>query len=78
MKHRLKQLGKDSLIYGIGGVLAKGIGFFLLPVYTRIFTPADYGTIEMLTVLNSFLGSILVMGMDSAQSFYFFEQKHLL
>ncbi|MFX1535016.1 MAG: lipopolysaccharide biosynthesis protein [Promethearchaeota archaeon] len=75
MKHRLKQLGKDSLIYGIGGVLAKGISFFLLPVYTRIFTPADYGTIEMLTVLNSFLGSILVMGMDSAQSFYFFEQK---
>jgi len=75
MKHRFKQLGKDSLIYGIGGVLAKGIGFFLLPVYTRIFSPAEFGTIEMLLVLNSFLGSILVMGMDTAQSFYFFEQK---
>ena len=55
--------------------MAKGVGFFLLPVYTRIFSPADYGTIAMLTVLNNFLGSILVMGMDSAQSFYFFEQK---
>jgi len=75
MKSRFKQLGKDSLIYGLGGIIAKSIGFFLLPVYTRIFTPSEYGTIEMLVVLNSFLGSILVMGMDSAQSFYFFEQK---
>ena len=75
MKSRFKQIGRDSLVYGIGGVISKAIGFFLLPVYTRIFTPADYGTIEMLTVLNGLLGAILVMGMDSAQSFYFFDQK---
>ena len=75
MRARFKQIGKDSLVYGIGGVMSKAIGFFLLPVYTRIFSPADYGTIEMLTVLNGLLGAILVMGMDSAQSFYFFEQK---
>lgn len=72
---RLKQLGKDSLIYGIGGIFAKGVSFFLLPVYTRIFNPADYGTIEMLTVISSFLAAILVMGMDSAQSMYFFKHK---
>ena len=73
IKSRFKQLGKDSVIYGIGGIIAKGIGFFLLPVYTRIFSPAEYGTIEMLMVLNQFLGALLVMGMDAAQSFYFFE-----
>lgn len=72
---RLKQLGKDTLIYGIGGILAKSVSFFLLPIYTRIFTPADYGTIEMLTVISSFLSAIMVMGMDSAQSMYFFKFK---
>jgi O-antigen/teichoic acid export membrane protein len=72
---RLKQLSKDSLIYGIGGVIAKSVSFFTLPIYTRIFTPADYGTIEMLTVMSSFLAAILVMGMDSAQSMYFFKHK---
>jgi O-antigen/teichoic acid export membrane protein len=72
---RLKQLGKDSLIYGVGGIFAKGVSFFLLPIYTRIFTPADYGTIEMLSVMSSFLAAILVMGMDSAQSMYFFKHK---
>lgn len=72
---RLKQLGKDSVIYGIGGILAKSVALITLPIYTRIFSPADYGTIEMLTVLSSFLGAILVMGMDSAQSMYFFKHK---
>ena len=75
MKSRLKQLSKDSAVYGLGGVAARAVGFFLLPVYTRLFSPAEYGTIEMLVVLNNFLISILVMGLDSAQSFYFFEQK---
>ena len=70
-----KQLGKDSLIYGIGGIFAKGVSFFLLPIYTRIFTLADYGTIEMLTVVSSLLAAILTMGMDSAQSMYFFKHK---
>lgn len=72
---RLKQLGKDSVVYGFGGMLAKSISFFTLPIYTRIFTPADYGNIEMLVVLSSFLGAILAMGMDSAQSMYFFKHK---
>ena len=72
---RLKQLGKDSIIYGIGGIFAKGVSFLLLPVYTRIFTPAEYGTIEMLTVICSFLAAIIMLGMDSAQSMYFFKHK---
>ncbi len=72
---RLRQLGKDSLIYGFGGAVGKGISFFLLPIYTRIFTPADYGMIEMMSVIVSLLTAILTMGMDSAQSFFFFEQR---
>ena len=72
---RLRQLGKDSLVYGLGAVLAKSMAFFLLPVFTRIFPPAQYGAIEMLTAIASFVSALLAMGMDSAQSFYFFEQK---
>lgn len=74
---RLRQLGKDSVVYGLGAIMAKGVGFFLLPIYTRIFTTAEYGTIEMLSVIASFLGALLVMGLDSAQSFYFFERREM-
>jgi O-antigen/teichoic acid export membrane protein len=71
----IQRLGRDSLIYGVGGMAAKAVGFLLLPVYTRIFVPAEYGVIELLTVMSSFVGVFLVLGTDSAQSFYFFEQK---
>ena len=49
------------------------INFFLLPVYTRILTPSEFGTIEIITVLRYFLGSIIVMGSDTAQSAYFYK-----
>lgn len=72
---RIKQLGRDSLIYGLGGVFGRGIGILLMPIYTRIFTPADYGTIEMLNTIAGLLAAVMIMGMDSAQSFFFYEQK---
>lgn len=72
----IKQLGKDSVIYGIGGALSKSVSFFLLPIYTRIFTPAEFGTIEMMMSLVGLLTALLVMGMDSAQSFFYFEQQN--
>lgn len=75
MTSPIKRLGKDSFIYGLGGILAKGIGFFLLPVYTRIFTPAEYGVIEMLAIMSSLLSTIIMVGLDSAQSFYYFKDQ---
>lgn len=75
VRARLKQLGKDSIVYGFGGILARSIAFFLLPVYTRLFDPAEYGVITMLTLLGSLVAPLLIMGMDSAQTFFFFEQK---
>lgn len=72
---RLAQLGKDSLVYGAGALVAKGLGFLLLPVFTRIFAPAEYGAIEMLSTIAGLLSALMVMGMDSAQSFYFFQQR---
>lgn len=77
LRTRLKQLGKDSIIYGLGSVAARSITFFLIPVYTRLFPPIEYGSIETLIIINNFLGALIVMGMNSAQSFYFFEQKKL-
>ncbi len=75
MKSKLLFLGRDMLVYGLGGAFAKGIAFFLLPVYTAVFSPAEYGALEMVTVGASLLSSFMVMGTNAAQSFYFFKQK---
>lgn len=70
-----KNLAKDSFIYGLGGGFANAITFLILPIYTRIFSPKEFGTIEMLSIISLFLGTIFTMGLDSAQSMYFFKTK---
>ncbi len=32
---RLKQLASQSFVYGLGGLVSKAVGIFLLPIYTR-------------------------------------------
>lgn len=47
----IKRFIKDFSIYGFTGILSKGIAFFLVPFYTRIFTPNDYGIIDLLAIV---------------------------
>jgi O-antigen/teichoic acid export membrane protein len=41
--HHLERLGRQSTVYGAGGLLVRGIGVLLLPLYTAYLSPADYG-----------------------------------
>ena len=38
----IKTLGKQSLVYGIGHILARLVTFLLLPLYTNVFTTSEY------------------------------------
>lgn len=75
-----RRLVRDVLIYGTGGVGLQVLGFFTVPVFTRIFTTADYGVIETITSVASILGVLALLGLDSAAQRSFFgytdEQEH--
>lgn len=51
----LRRLLRDGLIYGVSTILARAIGLILLPVYTRLFAPRDYGAIDMMAIVAGFL-----------------------
>ena len=34
---------RHSVVYGLGSVAIKGLGFLMVPFYTRYLNPADYG-----------------------------------
>jgi O-antigen/teichoic acid export membrane protein len=68
------RLGKESLIYGFGGIVGRFIGFFLLPIYTRVFSSADYGTIDVISTTTSLISILLTSGITpEALSYYYFE-----
>jgi O-antigen/teichoic acid export membrane protein len=71
-----KKLLSDSAIYGLGAIAIKSLAFFILPIYTRIFSPSEYGVIEMFSTIAGILSILMTMGLDSAQSFYFMEAKN--
>ncbi len=52
---RMRRLVKNMSIYGLGGVLGKAIQFLLLPVYTRVLAPADYGALELVYITANLL-----------------------
>jgi O-antigen/teichoic acid export membrane protein len=57
---------RHGIVYGLGSVLAKAIGFLMLPFYTRYLSPADYGVLEILDLGMSLIGMVLHMGVAPA------------
>jgi O-antigen/teichoic acid export membrane protein len=46
-----QQIVQKSSIYAAGNILRGLASFLMLPVYTRYLTPADYGVIELISVV---------------------------
>ncbi len=73
MLKQLKQLASDSLIYGLSGIVTRMIGIFLIPIYTRIFVPEDYGIINLINTTFFLLGLMVVCALDTAAGRWFFD-----
>ena len=71
MAYSLKSVFKGSSIYTAGQLLTKASAFFLIPLYTRFLTPADYGIIGYLNVFLSILTIVFIFGFHSSQIRYY-------
>ena len=54
------------MIYGISSVVARFIGYLLVPLYTDVFNPARYGIITLVYASIAFLNVLFTFGMESA------------
>ncbi|MFN0097652.1 MAG: lipopolysaccharide biosynthesis protein [Gemmatimonadaceae bacterium] len=53
-------------IYTLGVILSRLVGFIMIPVYTRVLVPADYGILEILSLTTDILGMLAGMGIGLA------------
>jgi O-antigen/teichoic acid export membrane protein len=72
---RLRDIGKDSSIYGLSQVLSQLIGFLLLPLYTSYLSPADYGVLAMLSLIPLILPPVVNLGLNNAVFRYYSQCK---
>jgi len=72
---RLRHLVRDTSVYGLVSATRSLVGLLLVPIYTRVFLPGDYGQIDTLTTLVAFLTLAATLGMDTAAALYFYDNE---
>lgn len=58
------QLLKNTIIVSIGKICTQLITFFLLPLYTSVLTTTEYGIVDLLNTLVSFLLPIVTLQLE--------------
>jgi len=72
------KLVKDIIVYGLSSSLTAFAGFFLVPLYTRVFNPEDFGAIDVITTVVFFCSIVGMMQIESAAARFYFSIKDLL
>lgn len=62
---KTKTLAKNTAIIGLGTLSTKILTFLLLPLYTNILNPDDYGLIDVLMTMSSLIIPFVTLEMNS-------------
>ena len=66
MIEKLKELSKDTAIYGVSTMVGRFLNFLLVPFYTHVFSDFDYGIVTNLYIFIAIFNVIFIYGMDAA------------
>lgn len=72
---KLPKILKNSALYSIVTLLQKSIAFFLLPLYTAFLTPEDYGTVNVVMAVSSFMAVLIMMALNGAATRFHYKNK---
>ncbi|TSA24704.1 MAG: polysaccharide biosynthesis protein [Bacteroidetes bacterium] len=62
----IKRLAGQTAIYGLPFIVSRILFYLLVPLYTRVFLPGEYGTISVFYSYTALLLVILTYGMETA------------
>ena len=74
MHKYVKELLGGSLIYGLSGMISSAMMLFLVPIYTRVFTPADYGVLNLINITYFLLTIFVIFGLDNSAALWFWDK----
>ena len=71
----VRKFAKPFIIYGIGTALVRFTSLLLVPIYTRVFSPAEYGVYDIITSLVTLLYLFGMMQLESGLARFYYEKK---
>ena len=66
-------LVKNSILYLVSTICLKAVGFLLLPLYTHLVSPTEYGYVYVVSAFQTFMGLFLTLSMHGAIGRFYFE-----
>jgi len=70
----LRRLAGQTAIYGLSSIVGRLINFLLVPLYTRVFLPGEYGVVTIMYTYVAVLLIVLTYGMETA--YFRFSEQH--
>ena len=76
--NNVRRIFGQSVVYGSADVAILAVNFLLVPVYTRILTPSDYGVLALLLLLEALLRPTSQCGLEDAflRLYYDYAEPH--
>ncbi|WP_162054974.1 lipopolysaccharide biosynthesis protein [Pontibacter pamirensis] len=68
-----KKLVGQTAAYGLSSIVGRALNYLLVPIYTAIFIPAEYGVVSYLYAFVGFFNILYTYGMETA--FFRFANK---
>lgn len=72
---KIKNLAGQAVLYGLSNIIPRVLNYLLVPLYTRIFDPHDFGIITELYAYVTFLIILLTLGLETG-FFRFLEKEN--
>jgi O-antigen/teichoic acid export membrane protein len=72
---KIKELSRDSAIYGLGDVAVSLVNFLLLPLYVSYLTDADYGVLGLLGAVEVIVKIVARLGLDGSFMRFFYDYE---
>ncbi len=68
-----KKLVGQTAAYGLSSIVGRTLNFLLVPIYTEVFHPAEYGIVTYLYAFVAFFNILYTFGLETA--FFRFANK---
>ncbi len=73
----IKFFVRDVLIYTLPTVLSRGIGVFLLPIYTRIASPEELGALDLFLIFGNIVSLTIALEISQGVARFIPELSHV-
>ena len=72
----MRELIKHFFVYGLGATIGKFLSVLLLPIYASVFTPEDYGCLDLILTLSTIVSVFGMMQLETGLQRFYYEYKN--